>query len=142
MADVHSKKVRSFNMSRIKGKDTKPEILVRRFLFSEGLRYRLHGKNLPGKPDIVLSRLRTVIFVNGCFWHGHNCKMFVIPKTRTRWWLNKIETNRKNDENKKRALIKESWKVITVWGCQLAPKKKERTLKKLMDKLLNNASIK
>jgi DNA mismatch endonuclease (patch repair protein) len=94
MADVHSKETRSYNMSRIKGKDTKPEMLVRKFLFANGFRYRLHDKNLPGKPDIVLPKYKTVIFVNGCFWHGHeNCKYFVIPKTRTEWWLNKSIRN-------------------------------------------------
>jgi len=90
MADVHDKLTRSYNMSRIKSKDTKPEMLVRKFLFSKGFRYRLHVKNLPGKPDIVLPKYRTVIFVNGCFWHGHeNCKYFVIPKTRTNRWKEK-----------------------------------------------------
>ena len=84
MADVHSKKVRSYNMSMIRSKDTKPEILVRKFLFSKGLRYRLHDKKLPGKPDVVLPMYRTVVFIHGCFWHGHDgCKYYVIPKTRT-----------------------------------------------------------
>jgi DNA mismatch endonuclease (patch repair protein) len=98
MADVHNKQTRSYNMSRIKGKNTKPEILVRRFLFANGFRYRLNDKKLPGKPDIVLPKYKTVIFVNGCFWHGHNeCSYFVIPKTRTEWWLNKINKNREAD---------------------------------------------
>lgn len=91
MSDVHSKEVRSYNMSQIKSKNTKPEILVRKFLFAKGLRFRLHDKNLPGKPDIVLKKYKTVIFVDGCFWHGHDkCKYFIIPKTRTDWWLEKI----------------------------------------------------
>jgi len=86
--DVHDKHTRAFNMSRIKGKDTKPEILVRRFLHAHGYRYRLHVKDLPGKPDIVLAKYKTVVFVHGCFWHGHKgCKYFTIPKTRTEWWL-------------------------------------------------------
>src|SRR5678816_647392 len=94
MADVHSKEIRSFNMSRIKGKDTKPEILVRKFLFSKGFRYKLHVKSLPGKPDIVLPKYKTVIFVHGCFWHGHEgCKYYVVPKTKTEWWLDKINGN-------------------------------------------------
>lgn len=102
MADVHSKKVRSYNMSQIKGKNTKPEMLVRKYLFSEGFRYRLHDKKLLGKPDIVLPKYKTVIFVNGCFWHGHkNCKYFVIPKTRTEFWVSKIQTNIANDKKKK-----------------------------------------
>jgi DNA mismatch endonuclease, patch repair protein len=84
MADVHDKETRSYNMSRIKGKDTKPEMLVRKFLHAKGFRYRLHVKNLPGKPDIVLPKYKTVIFVHGCFWHKHEgCKYFVVPKTRT-----------------------------------------------------------
>ena len=96
--DVHTKEQRSYNMSRIKGKDTKPEMLVRRFLHANGFRYKLHDKKLPGKPDIVLPKYRTVIFVHGCFWHGHkNCKYFVVPKTRTEWWLNKINGNIAND---------------------------------------------
>ncbi len=98
MADVHDKITRSFNMSRIKGKDTKPEMLVRKFLHANGFRYRLHVKNLPGKPDIVLPKYKTVIFVHGCFWHGHeHCEYFVVPKTRTDWWLNKIHSNITND---------------------------------------------
>jgi len=120
MADVHSKAVRSYNMSRIKGKDTKPEILVRRFLHANGFRFRLHVKKLPGKPDIVLPKYRTVIFVHGCFWHGHKgCKYFVIPKTRTEWWLNKINRNIFNDTKAIKALKKEGWKVIVLWECGL-----------------------
>ncbi|MDB5281565.1 MAG: very short patch repair endonuclease, partial [Bacteroidota bacterium] len=107
MADVHSRAIRSFNMSRIKGKDTKPEMLVRRFLHANGFRYKLHDKKLPGKLDIVLPKYKTVIFVHGCFWHGHkNCKYFVVPKTRTDWWLNKINGNIDNDAIKKAVLKK------------------------------------
>ena len=92
MADVHDIATRSYNMSRIKGKDTKPEMHVRKYLHASGLRYRLHNKNLPGKPDLTLTKYRTVIFVNGCFWHGHiGCRYFVLPKTRTEWWQDKIE---------------------------------------------------
>ena len=98
MADVHSPEVRSFNMSMIKGKNTKPEIIVRKFLHSKGFRFRLHKKNLPGTPDIVLAKYKTLIFINGCFWHGHkNCKYFVVPKTRTEWWVTKIAGNKKLD---------------------------------------------
>jgi len=94
MADVHDKATRSKNMAAIKGKNTKPEMLVRRFLHAHGYRYRLHDKNLPGKPDIVLPKYKTVIFVHGCFWHGHkNYKYFLVPKTRTEWWLNKNLSN-------------------------------------------------
>ena len=99
MSDVHSKEVRSYNMSQIKSKNTKPEILVRKFLFAKGYVFRLHVKNLPGKPDIVLQKYNTVIFVDGCFWHGHdNCKYFIIPKTRTDWWLEKINKTIQNDK--------------------------------------------
>jgi DNA mismatch endonuclease, patch repair protein len=93
--DVHSTQTRSYNMSRIKGKNTKPKMLVRKFLFANGFRYRLYDTKLPGKPDIVLPKYKIVIFVNGCFWHGHEgCKYFVVPKTRTEWWLKKIKGNK------------------------------------------------
>ncbi len=138
MADVHDKATRSFNMSQIKGKDTKPELIVRKFLFSHGFRYRLHVKNLPGKPDIVLPKYRTVIFVNGCFWHGHtNCRYFVVPKTNTEWWLNKINTNKIKDKNNLVVLKKERWKCIILYECQLKPIKRENTLHRLIDKLID-----
>lgn len=123
MTDVHDKATRSFNMSRIRNKDTKPEIQVRKFLFANGLRYRLNDKKLPGKPDIVLPKFKTVIFVNGCFWHGHeNCKYFKLPSTRTEWWKEKIEGNIKNDM-KKHALLKEAgYKVIVIWECEVKNK--------------------
>jgi DNA mismatch endonuclease, patch repair protein len=136
MADVHSKEIRSYNMSRIKSKDTKPEMLVRKFLFSNGFRYRLHSKNLPGKPDIILPKYRAVIFIHGCFWHGHEgCKYFVIPKTRTDWWLSKIKGNQRNDKIKANLLKKEGWKIITIHECQLKIKKKEKTLKSILKRL-------
>lgn len=126
---MHSKEVRSYNMSRIKGKDTKPEMLVRKFLHANGFRYRLHDKKLPGKPDIVLPKYKTAIFVHGCFWHGHkNCRYASIPKTRTKWWLEKIEGNAANDKRKKYALKKSGWRVITIWECALKGKKSNRTL--------------
>ena len=132
MADKHSKEVRSYNMSRIKGKDTKPEMLVRKYLHAQGFRYRLHSKNLPGKPDIVLPKYNTVIFVNGCFWHGHeNCKCFVVPKTNTDFWLNKINGNVNNDSKVTNALEKDGWKVIVVWECDLKTGKKMETLTSL-----------
>lgn len=116
MADVHDKKTRSYNMSQIKARDTKPEMLVRKFLHAQGFRYKLHDKTLPGKPDIVLPKYKTIIFIHGCFWHGHkNCKYFVVPKTRTQWWLDKINRNKANDDKAEKALKKEGWKVITVW---------------------------
>ena len=133
MADVHTKAVRSYNMSRIKGKDTKPEMLVRRFLHGHGYRYKLHDKTLPGKPDIVLPKYNTVIFIHGCFWHGHsNCKYYVVPKTRTGWWLAKINGNIANDKKHLTALRKAGWKIITIWECQLKPKKADKTLARLL----------
>ena len=123
-------------MSRIKSKNTKPEMLVRRFLHANGIRYKLHDKSLSGKPDIVLPKYRTVIFVQGCFWHGHNnCKYFVVPKIRTDWWLNKINTNKANDAKVIKALKKEGWKIINVWECNLKSAKVEKTLNNLFKKL-------
>ncbi|MBX2905163.1 MAG: DNA mismatch endonuclease Vsr [Taibaiella sp.] len=136
MADVHNKETRSYNMSRIKGKDTKPEMLVRRYLHAHGFRYRLHVKDLPGKPDIVLPKYKTVIFIHGCFWHGHEgCKYFVVPKTRTDWWLAKINTNIANDEKAVTALTEAGWKIITLWECDLKPANIEMTLSSLVEKL-------
>jgi DNA mismatch endonuclease (patch repair protein) len=123
-------------MSRIKGKNTKPEMRVRKFLFAHGYRYLLHAKKLPGKPDMVLPKYRTVIFVHGCFWHGHTgCKYYVVPKTRTEWWLNKIHGNIANDVKAIAALKKDGWKIITVWECDLKPARFENTLNALLKKL-------
>lgn len=123
-------------MSRIKGKDTKPEMLVRKFLHANGFRYKLHDKNLPGKPDIVLPKYCTAILVHGCFWHGHtNCKYFVVPKTRTQWWIDKINRNKANDEKAVKALKKDGWKVIEIWECKLKPVKVEKTLLSLLKRL-------
>jgi len=136
MADVHSKETRSYNMSRIKGKDTKPEMLVRRFLHAQGFRHRLHVKGLPSKPDIVLPKYKTIIFIHGCFWHGHKgCKYFVVPKTRTEWWLNKINGNIENDKKTIKALKKEGWRVVTLWECQLKPSTITAALDSLLRKL-------
>jgi len=138
MVDVHSKITRSYNMSKIKGKDTKPELIVRKYLHSNGYRYRLHDKRLPGKPDIVLPKYKTVIFIHGCFWHKHkNCKYFVIPKTRTDWWLTKINGNVKKDEKNYSVLKKLGWKIIVIWECELKPNKYEGTLNNLLLKLSN-----
>jgi DNA mismatch endonuclease (patch repair protein) len=136
MADVHTPQQRSFNMQQIRGKNTRPEMLVRTFLHANGYRYKLHDKKLPGKPDIVLPKYRTVIFVHGCFWHGHaNCKYFVVPKTRTQWWTDKINGNKANDEKAIKALKKDGWKVINVWECDLKPAKVEKTLTKILKKI-------
>jgi DNA mismatch endonuclease, patch repair protein len=137
MADVHDKETRSYNMSRIKGKDTKPEMVVRKYLHAHGFRYRLHVKNLPGKPDIVLPKYKTVIFVHGCFWHGHeNCKYFVVPKTKTEWWLKKINGNIENDGKVVEALTNAGWKIITIWECEL---KKDSDTR--LNKLVNNLQL-
>lgn len=137
MTDVHTPEVRSYNMSMIRGKNTKPEIIVRKFLHSKGFRFRLHRKDLPGKPDIVLPKYKTVIFIHGCFWHGHkNCKYFVVPKTRTKWWLNKIMENKKNDKKNNLKLKKAGWEIITLWACQLKPKSIYNTFNMLLDHLI------
>lgn len=136
MADVHEPEVRSYNMSQIQGKDTKPEMLVRKFLHSNGFRYRLHVKDLPGKPDLVLPKYNSVIFVHGCFWHAHEgCKYFKIPKTRTEWWKEKLYGNKERDEQNIEKLEKKGWNVIVVWGCELKSGYKKKTLKKLMNEL-------
>src|SRR5690606_10958099 len=129
MSDVHNPKTRSYNMSRIRGKDTKPEIIVRKFLHGHGYRYRLHDKKLPGKPDLVLKKYQTVVFIHGCFWHGHeSCKYFVVPKTRTEFWLNKIETNRKNDLKYEELLKQAGWNIYTIWECELKKQVRDATL--------------
>ncbi|EKD28850.1 MAG: hypothetical protein ACD_79C00184G0005 [uncultured bacterium] len=136
MTDVHTKNIRSYNMSKIKSGNTKPELLVRKFLFANGFRFRIHVKKLPGKPDIVLSKYKTVVFVNGCFWHGHKgCKYYVIPKTRTDWWINKINGNIKKDKENITKLRKEKWNIVVVWGCQLIQKKRKKTLQKTLNYL-------
>jgi len=107
-------------MSMIKGKGTNPEIIVRKFLFQNGFRYWLNYSKLPGKPDIVLPKLKTAIFINGCFWHGHEgCKYFVVPKTRTEWWLEKIKKTKERDQKNYKILSETNWKVIVIWECEL-----------------------
>ena len=136
MADVHDKATRSYNMSRIRSKDTKPELIVRSFLHRNGFRFRLHDKKLPGKPDIVFKKYKTVIFVHGCFWHGHKgCKYFVMPKARRKFWLNKIEGNKKRDEENFLRLRNEGWKVFSIFECELKGTKRERAINKLMTQL-------
>ncbi len=138
MADVHTKEQRSYNMSRIRNKDTKPEMVVRKFLFSKGFRYRLHAKNLPGKPDIVLPKYKTVVFINGCFWHGHEaCKFYVVPKTRTDWWLSKINNNKEKDQKVIQVFKAKGWQIITVWECQLKKEAKEITLNNLAEMIFS-----
>ena len=132
MSDVHSKAVRSYNMSRIKGKGTKPEEIVRKYLFSKGFRYRKNDKRLPGKPDIVLPKYKTVIFVNGCFWHKHEgCKYFVWPQSNREFWKDKIQGTVERDLKDKESLNRAGWHVLTVWECELKPDKRDATLHKL-----------
>lgn len=119
-------------MASIRGKGTKPEILVRKFLFSRGFRYRLNHPRLPGRPDLVLRKYRSVIFVNGCFWHGHeNCKYYVLPKSNAEFWRSKIERNHARDIEEQRKLAQMGWHCITVWECQLKPAVREKTLESL-----------
>ena len=123
-------------MSRIAGKDTKPEELVRKYLFSKGFRYRKNVRKLPGTPDLVLPKYRAVIFVNGCFWHGHEgCKYFVWPKNNAEFWRQKIETNISRDQRKEAQLRDMGWNVMIVWECELHPSKKQATLERLKSQL-------
>lgn len=117
MTDTVSPAVRSQIMSRVRSKNTKPEILVRRGLHAMGFRYRLHRKDLPGKPDIVFPRYRAVILVHGCFWHGHDCALFRLPKTRRDWWRRKIERNRERDAGNRVALTERGWRRLEIWEC-------------------------
>lgn len=136
MADTHSPAIRSYNMSRIRAKDTKPEIIVRKFLYSLGYRYRLHVKHLPGTPDVVLPKYRTLIFVHGCFWHGHKgCKKFVMPQSRQDYWIEKILNNVMKDKLYRKELKKMGWTVYTVWECQLQKSKANKTLSQLASKI-------
>ncbi len=129
MADVFTKERRSEIMSSIGAKDTKPELVVRKYLFSKGYRFRIHQKNLPGKPDIVLKRFNTIIMINGCFWHGHeNCKEYKIPKTNSDFWKMKIEKNVHRDNRNHDKLVGLGWNVIVIWECQLENGNLEKTL--------------
>lgn len=119
-------------MAAIKGKNTKPEMVVRRFLWSRGFRYRVNCPRLPGHPDIVLRKYRTCVFVNGCFWHGHEgCRYYVVPKTHTEFWVKKIARNVERDREEQRQLAKMGWHSITIWECELKKDKRERTLESL-----------
>ena len=131
--DKLTKEQRHHCMASIRGQNTRPEIMVRKFLFSRGFRYRLNHPRLPGHPDIVMRKYRTCIFVNGCFWHGHdNCRYFVLPKTSTEFWKAKIERNRARDIEEQRKLASMGWHCITVWECQLKPAVRKQTLESLV----------
>lgn len=122
MADTHSKEVRSKNMSHIRSTNSKPEETVRKYLFSKGLRYRKNVRRLPGCPDIVLPKYRTVIFVNGCFWHKHDCGRFVWPSSNEEYWHQKISRNIERDAENQKLLTKQGWRVLVIWECQLKKK--------------------
>ncbi len=139
MSDVHSKTVRSYNMSRIRGKNTKPEEIVRKYLFSHGFRYKKNDPRLPGKPDIVLPKYKTVIFVHGCFWHHHNCQYFKWPATNPDFWKQKITGNENRDRDTELKLHGLGWRVIVIWECELK-KERESNLNKLIDRLIISES--
>ena len=132
MPDVLTPQQRHRCMSHIRSKATKPEMEVRRWLWSHGYRYRLNVKSVPGKPDIVMRKYRTAIFVNGCFWHGHDgCKQFVLPKTNTEFWQNKIKYNRARDQKNYETLINAGWQVIVLWQCKFTKQKLETTMQQV-----------
>ncbi len=139
MADRCSPEARSYNMSRIRAKDTKPEELVRKYLFAQGFRYRKNDRRLPGKPDVVLPKYHTVIFINFCFWHMHEgCKYFVWPKSNTEYWRKKILTNAERDIKEQTELKGQGWKVIVVWECDLKKDRFAETMSTLETTIRNN----
>lgn len=135
MADNHTPEVRSYNMSRIRSTNTKPEEKVRKYLFSKGFRYRKNVKTLPGKPDIVLPKYKTVIFVNGCFWHKHDCGRFRWPASNEDYWKKKIESNVIRDQENIDLLRKEGWKTLIVWECETKNSVIADTMERLIDKI-------
>lgn len=136
MADIYDESKRTAIMSKISGKETKLEILVRKFLFANGLRYRKNLKSLPGSPDIVLPKYKTVVFVHGCFWHGHDCKAAKLPETRKEFWTDKINANSVRDKRNIEELESLGWKVIVVWQCSIKNKiVREATLTELLNKI-------
>lgn len=141
MADVVDSATRSRMMSGIRGRNTKPEILVRSLLHRQGFRFRLHARYLPGKPDIVFPRYHAVVFVHGCFWHGHDCPLFKWPDTRPEFWRAKIARNQANDHRKRAALIAAGWRVGVVWECAIrgAGKDLEGVMRRLGDWLRSDA---
>lgn len=147
MTDIQTPLQRHNTMSAIRGKNTKPEMIVRRGLWKRGFRYRLNYKRLPGHPDLVLRKYKTCIFINGCFWHGHEgCKYYTVPKTNTEFWVNKVQRNKERDERVKHELNAMGWNCITVWECELKSAKREATLQSLAFTLneifLNNHKVK
>lgn len=141
MADNHSKEVRSMNMSHIRSKNTKPEELVRKYLFSKGFRFRKNVKDLPGCPDIVLPKYKTVIFVNGCFWHKHDCPRFVWPSSNREYWYPKILRNVERDKMNKSALQLLGLTVLTVWECELKKKCFDATMSRLEQEIYGKGNV-
>lgn len=139
MADNHSKEVRSKNMSHIRSTNSKPEEIVRKYLFSKGFRYRKNVRTLPGCPDIVLPKYKTVIFVNGCFWHKHDCPRFVWPASNEDYWRPKILRNVERDQENAETLKNMGWRIITVWECELKAKVMHERLMKLCDEIKRSA---
>lgn len=136
MADIVDKATRSRMMSGIRSKDTKPEVLIRKALHAQGFRYRLHDKALPGKPDLSFPKYGAVMFIHGCFWHGHDCRYFKVPQTRTAFWLDKINGNRQRDARQVAQLQQAGWRVLLIWEC--ATRKNEKmTLDMLIDRIAN-----
>jgi len=137
MVDVHNKDTRSYNMSQIKGKNSKPELIVRKYLFSQGLRYRVHVSSLPGKPDIVLRKYNTVIFIHGCFWHRHkNCPYCSTPKSNQQFWQDKFKRTIDNDVKHQKELKKSGWNLIIIWECELNKTSKEKKLVQLFKSIM------
>jgi DNA mismatch endonuclease (patch repair protein) len=126
MTDIVDRATRSLMMARIKSKNTKPELLIRSLLHKKGFRFRIHANKLPGRPDIIFPKFKAIIFINGCFWHGHkNCPLFRLPKTRVEFWENKIHRNQKNDEKNIKTLLNSNWRVAIVWECSIRGKNKD-----------------
>ena len=137
MADTHSKEVRSKNMSHIRSTNSKPEETVRKYLFSKGLRYRKNVRRLPGCPDIVLPKYRTVIFVNGCVWHKHDCGRFVWPSSNEEYWHQKISRNIERDAENQKLLMEQGWRVLVIWECQLKKKVAAENLLQLYNDIIH-----
>lgn len=142
MADNHTRESRHVNMSHIRSKDTKPEEIVRKYLFSKGLRYRKNVSQMPGKPDIVFRKYKTVVFVNGCFWHHHNCDRFKWPTSNVEYWTPKIERNVQRDIDNKKLLEANGWRVLVIWECELKKKIREKNLQSLYKSIVEGGDNK
>ncbi|MFK3797916.1 very short patch repair endonuclease [Pseudomonas sp. NPDC088444] len=141
MVDIVDMATRSRMMSGIKGKNTSPEVLIRKALHARGFRFRIHVSDLPGKPDLVLAKYRALIFVHGCFWHGHNCKYFKMPQTRAEFWTEKISKNQTRDERNVSKLLVDGWRILIIWECAVRDMKKKNTnlIEKVIEWLLHGS---